>query len=634
MQAISNIPANKRRFGIGALRGSLALAALGIVFGDIGTSPLYTLSVCFSTTKAAVTPDNVIGIVSALVWTLVLVVCLKYMTIMRVDNNGEGGILALLAKALPPPKKGVTVGLSAMLVIGIIGAAALLGDGIITPAISVLSAVEGLNMLSPEAVKWEAVIAAGILIGLFLVQRRGTASVGGFFGPIMAIWFTTIAVAGGARIGANISILRALNPVHAITFMASHGVLGFLLLGATILCVTGVEALYADMSHFGRKPIVKVWGVIVLPALLLCYLGQGATLLGNPKSVDNVFFALVPAWGLIPMVVLATAATVIASQALISGAFTLVEQGVALGLFPRVRVIHTSDKNSGQIYVPSVNIVLAIGCIALVAIFKNSNALAAAYGLAVALTMATTTVLYFTVIKNVLGWNPVLCWTALCGFLGMDLAFIAASLVKIPDGGWFPLLVAALVSTCALNWYDGRRRMALGINEGMEPIEDFLLEMRATKPHAIEGTAVFLTANADGIPYIMRSHWAHAQVMHERVILLTLLPIRIPYVKDEGRVTIETLHENLLRVTAKFGFMETPTIKTICECSRAAGIELEGEDTFFVAASPQIRCSEKSNMSSARRWLFEVMLKLARPLPKDLGIPAHRLVQFGVDVQM
>lgn len=634
MQAISNLPANKRRFGIGALRGSLALAALGIVFGDIGTSPLYTLSVCFSTTKAPVNPENVIGIVSALIWTLILVVCLKYMTIMRVDNNGEGGILALLAKALPMPKKGVAIGISSVLVIGIVGAAALLGDGIITPAISVLSAVEGLSVISPDAVKWEAAIAAGILVGLFLVQKRGTASVGSLFGPIMAVWFATIAVAGGARIGANIAILRALNPMRAITFMTHHGVLGFLLLGATILCVTGVEALYADMSHFGRKPIVKVWGAIVLPALLLCYLGQGATLLGNPKAIDNIFFALVPAWGVIPMVVLATAATIIASQALISGAFTLVEQGVALGLFPRVRVIHTSDKNSGQIYVPSVNIVLAIGCIALVAIFKNSNALAAAYGLAVALTMATTTILYFTVIRNILGWNPIFCWTALVGFLGMDLAFIGASLTKIPEGGWFPLLVAALVSASALNWYDGRRRMALGLNEGMEPIEDFLVEMRASKPHAIEGTAVFLTANADGIPYIMRSHWAHAQVMHERIILLTLLPIRVPYVKDDERVSAECLHENLLRVTAKFGFMETPTLKAICECSHGVGIDLENEDTFFVAASPQISCSEQSNMSSARRWLFEIMLKLARPLPKDLGIPPHRLVQFGVDVQM
>lgn len=634
MQTTSALSATKRRFGIKNFQNSIGLAALGIVFGDIGTSPLYTLSVCFSTTKVPVTTENTIALVSALIWTLLLVVCVKYLTIMRIDNHGEGGILALLAKSLPPAKSGVAVPIGIALIIGIIGATSLLGDGIITPAISVLSAVEGLSSLSSEAVKYEASIAAIILIGLFLVQKYGTARVGSLFGPIMAVWFGAIAVAGAANIKVNPVILTAFDPRHAMTFMTHHGVLGFLLLGATILCVTGVEALYADMSHFGRKPIVKVWGFLVLPALLLCYLGQGALLLHNPKAIDNVFFALVPSYLTIPMIVLATAATIIASQALISGAFTLVEQGVALGIFPRVRIIHTSDKNSGQIYIPSVNVVLALGCIALVALFKNSNALASAYGLAVALTMATTTYLYFSVIKNSLKWNPILCWTLLVGFLGMDLAFVGAGLAKIPDGGWFPLTIAGLLSICALNWYDGRRRLASGLNDGIEPIEDFIKEINESKDRSINGTAVFLSASNSGIPYILRSHWAHSQAMHERIVLLTLIPTRKPYIDNKERITIEYLHENLMRITAKFGFMEIPTIKTVTNCCGEIGVDLENEDTFFISAAPQISHKEGSSMSSARRWLFETMFKLARPLPKDLGIPAHRLVQFGVDVKM
>ena len=634
MEHAVRVNSTTRRFGLGNIKGSLALAALGIVFGDIGTSPLYTLSVCFSTTHVSVNSENIFGILSALIWTLILVVCLKYMTIMRVDNNGEGGILALLAKSLPLPKQGVAVPISLALIVGIIGATSLLGDGIITPAISVLSAVEGLSILTPEAVKWEAALSAGILIGLFLVQRHGTASVGSFFGPIMAIWFAVIAIAGATKIGEHIEILWALDPRHAINFITHHGIFGFLLLGATILCVTGVEALYADMSHFGRKPIAKVWAIVVLPALLLCYFGQGAILLTNPKLVNNLFFALVPQTFVLPMVILATAATIIASQALISGAFTLVEQGVGLGLFPRVRVIHTSDKNSGQIYVPSVNVVLALGCIALVVVFKNSTALASAYGLAVALTMGTTTFLYFNVIKNILKWNKEICWLIFIGFISMDIAFIGAGLAKIPDGGWFPITVAGLLTACALNWYDGRRRLSEGLNKTMEPIKDFLHELKEAKGQKIEGTAVFLTANNEGIPFILRSHWAHSQALHERIILLTLKPIRVPYIDQTKRVEIEYLDEKLLRITAKFGFMELPKLKTIIDSCNTCGLELENEDTFFIAAAPQIKHQEGSNMSALRRWLFETMFKLARPLPSDLGIPAHRLVQFAVEVEM
>ena len=617
------------------LSGTVALAALGVVFGDIGTSPLYTLKTCFTSAQVQPTTDNVLGIVSVLLWTLILVVCVKYVTfVMHVDYRGEGGIFALLARLLPEPNKGVFAPLSLLAIVGVVGGSTLFGDGLITPAISVLSAVEGLSGLTPAATTWEVPITVAVLVGLFVIQKRGTEKVGIVFGPIMALWFLAIAVAGGVALASHLQILWALNPGHATWFLTHHQLLGFLVLGGTVLAVTGVEALYADMSHFGRVPITFSWYAIVFPALLLNYLGQGGLVLANPKALDNAFYALTPGWMLVPMILLATAATVIASQALISGAFTLVEQGIALNLVPRMRVIHTADRYPGQVYVPAVNVLLGIGCIALVLAFKSSDALASAYGLAVSLTMAATTILYATVLRRVLNWSLAVSSAIFAAFICLDGSLVLAGLAKIPTGGWLPLAIALVLTALATTWHEGRRRVLTSLGRLGIPVDQFLAELAKKKTVPIEGTAVFLTGNPTDIPFTLNNHWIQSQALNERIVLLTLVAASEPYVEDTERIFVERLSDNLVRVQARFGFMELPTLDAIVTLCSAQGLELDNEKASFVVARPQIVACEKPTMYATRRWLFDVMQKLAGTLPKDLGIPPDRLVELGVEVRL
>ncbi|GAC1584352.1 MAG: potassium transporter Kup [Candidatus Velthaea sp.] len=614
---------------------TVTLAALGVVFGDIGTSPLYTLKTCFTTAHVEPTPQNVLGIISALLWTIFIVVCIKYVTfVMKVDFNGEGGIFALLARLMPPAVKGVFGPLTFLTLVAVVGGATLFGDGLITPAISVLSAVEGLSGLTSEAVKYEVAITVVILIGLFVIQSRGTEKIGFLFGPVMALWFVAIAASGGAALVHQPQILQAFNPVYALEFITRHGIFGFLVLGATVLAVTGVEALYADMSHFGRGSITLAWYALVFPALLLSYLGQGAMVLGNPHALENVFFSLTPGVLLVPMVVLATAATVIASQALISGAFTIVEQGIALNLVPRMRVIHTSNRYPGQVFVPAINVLLGIGCVLLVVVFKSSDALASAYGLSVSLTMLATTILFYAVIRRVLKWNPIVATSLFVVFLIVDGSFVLAGLGKIHLGGWIPLAIAAVLTVLATTWYDGRRRVQQSLADSAIPVDAFLAEIAKHPLQKIEGTAVFLSRNPSDVPLIVKHHWLRIRALDERIVLLTLVRATEPYVSPDQRITVERLSDRFVRVQASFGFMELPDLKAIIAQCAVQGLHLDDDDTTFVVAAPQIVPKDKNGMKALRRWLFDVMQRLAGPVSRDLVIPPDRLVELGVEVKV
>jgi KUP system potassium uptake protein len=616
------------------LSGGVAIAALGVVFGDIGTSPLYTLQACFSTARAQASPENVTGIVSALVWTLVLVVCVKYVTlVMRVDHNGEGGILALLARLITPNANGVFPALGFFTVVGVVGAAALLGDGIITPAISVLSAVEGVGEISKAAAPYEVAITVIVLLGLFVVQARGTQSIGIVFGPVMGVWFAAIGVAGARAVLAKPEILAAVDPRHAAWFITHHGVFGFLLFGATILCVTGAEALYADMSHFGRRAITVTWYGVVFPALLLNYLGQGAVLLQSPEHLDSAFYALTPGWTLMPMVVLATAATVIASQALIAGAFTIVEQAIALELCPRMRVIHTSNRYPGQVYVPAVNVLIGIGSIALVLVFRSSGALAAAYGLAVSLTMAATSVLFYAVVRRVLHWNVVIARGAFAFMILLDGSFVIAGLNKIPAGGWIPLAIAICASAVSTIWYCGRRQVLTRLASDAVPVDQYLAELERSDTPVVDGTLVFFTTNPNGIPYILHHSWARVQSLHERIVLLTLERRTEPYVDDAERVALTRLSSRLTRVEARFGFMELPSLRPIVEACGLKGLHIGDDSTSYVIALPRIVPGSMDWFSVARRWMFATMNKLVGPLPESLNISPDQLVELGIGVR-
>jgi len=616
------------------LSGGVAIAALGVVFGDIGTSPLYTLQACFSTAHAQASPENITGIVSALVWTLVLVVCVKYMSlVMRVDHNGEGGILALLARLIVPGANGVFPALGFLTVVGVVGAAALLGDGIITPAISVLSAVEGIGEISKAAAPFEVAITVVVLLGLFAVQARGTQSIGFVFGPVMGVWFVAIGIAGARAVLAKPEILTAIDPRHAAWFITHHGVFGFLLFGATILCVTGAEALYADMSHFGRQAITVTWYCVVFPALVLNYLGQGAVLLQSPGHLDSAFYALTPGWTLMPMVVLATLATVIASQALIAGAFTIVEQAIALELSPRMLVVHTSNRYPGQVYVPAVNVLLGIGSIGLVLVFRSSAALAAAYGLAVSLTMAATSVLFYAVVRRVLHWNVVMARGAFAFMILLDGSFVIAGLNKIPAGGWIPLAIAICASAVSTIWYWGRRRVLTRLASDAMPVKEFLAQLERFDTPVVDGTLVFFTSNPNDIPYILHHSWARVQSLHERIVLLTLERRTEPYVDEMERVALTRLSSRLTRVEARFGFMELPSLQPIVEACGFKGLHIGDDGTSYVIALPRIVPGSMDWFSVARRWLFATMNKLVGPLPESLNISPDQLVELGIGVR-
>jgi KUP system potassium uptake protein len=632
--------------------GILSLTALGIVYGDIGTSPLYALQQCFTSKEHPIAPsvENVYGVLSLIVWLLILVVAVKYLTfIMRADNRGQGGTLSLLALVLQQERRRTDSRRRMLLVtLGLFGASLLTGEGIITPAISVLSAVEGLRVATPA---FDSFIIAGavvILFALFSLQRFGTGRVGTLFGPVMAVWFTSIAALGIFEIAREPRILVALNPIHGVQFFFANGRIGFLTLGAVVLAVTGAEALYADMGHFGKRPIRLAWFAVVLPALLLNYFGQGALLLRQPDAVSNPFYLLAPRALLIPLVVLATMAAIVASQALISGAFSLAQQAVQLGYSPRVTIMHTSRSEAGQIYIPEINKALMVGCLLLVVSFKSSQHLGAAYGIAVTGTMAITSLLFAVVARA--RWNWPLYWILPLAavFLTIDLSLFSANVVKIASGGWVPIVIALSVFTLMSTWKKGRLVLNTALHAGALPIDLFLNDVGRRKPPRVQGTAVFMTSSNDGVPVVLLHHLKHNKVLHEQVILMSVVTQDVPEVNATERVTVEKLEQGCYRVTARYGFMETPNVPEILQRARESGIKARPNDTTFYLGRERIiiangerkpetrRAPDNAMLPRMARWrkkLFVIMSRNARSATEFFGIPPNRVVELGAQVE-
>jgi len=614
-------------------QSSLMLGAIGIVFGDTGTSPLYTMKEIFGGHGLALSEANILGILSLVFWSLILVVSLKYVSIMmRADNNGEGGVLALLSLAqAQAPLESRTRRL--LMVLGFLGASLFFGDSLITPAISVLSAVEGLEIGTAALHRFIVPLALGILTGLFIIQRRGTASIGTLFGPIMMAWFLTLGLLGTLSILGHPQILYAVLPIHALRFFLAHGTASFLILGSVVLAITGAEALYADMGHFGRKPIQVVWYAFVLPALVLNYFGQGALLLAHHSALRNPFFLLAPAWALYPMIGLATVATVIASQAVISGAFSVTRQIIQLGYAPRLVIRQTSAKEVGQIYIPVVNWTLMIGIALLVLGFQNSSNLAAAYGIAVTGTFATSTILLFVVMR--VRWDLSLAATllGLAFFLVIDLAFLGANVMKIPDGGWFPLAVAALVFTLLVTWKRGREIVLRRLQEMAIPLEPFLADIEQNPPLRVPGTAVFMTGDATGVPSALLHNLKHNKVLHERIVLLTVRPSEMPYYPPDDRLGVTHLGQGFHRVIVYYGFMDDIDIpKALAKCP--CGIAFEPMDTTFFFSRENLIPTHGEGMAIWREHLFAAMARSAASPMSFFRIPPNRVIEMGTQMEI
>jgi KUP system potassium uptake protein len=613
----------------------MSLAALGVVYGDIGTSVLYAVRESFHHTHGIhPTRDNVLGVLSLIFWALVLVISIKYAVfVLRADNRGEGGILALTSLVTP-------VGAMrrsprwVLIMLGLFGTALLYGDGMITPVISVLSAVEGLEVATPLFEPYVVPITIVILIALFMMQSRGTATVGRIFGPVTLVWFVTIAVLGIVNIVRDPSVFAAMNPLYGIRFFIHNGWNGFLVLGSVFLVVTGGEALYADMGHFGRKPIRLAWYWVVLPALLLNYFGQGALLIHHPQAADNPFFRMVPAWALYPVVVIGTMAAVIASQALITGAYSLTMQAVQLGYIPRVQIDHTSARERGQIYIPQVNWLLMISCIGLTLGFRDSTHVAAAYGVAVTTTMVITTLLLFRVERERWKWP---LWASLLFtgfFLAVDLAFWGANIVKIPHGGWFPLVVGAVIFVAMTTWKTGRALLAARLNAGTMPIELFLADVTRNPPHRVPGTAVFMYGNPAGTPPALLHSLKHYKVLHERTVFLSVTTEEVPHVDPAERVAVEELGEGFYRVTLAYGFMEDPDVPAALATVQVPGLDLGPARTSYFLGRETLIPSKEPGMARWRRALFAIMARNARPATAFFGLPANRVVELGAQIRL
>jgi KUP system potassium uptake protein len=614
---------------------SLSLAALGVVYGDIGTSVLYAVRESFHHTHGIhPTRDNVLGVLSLIFWALVLVISIKYAVfVLRADNRGEGGILALTSLVTPvgalrrSPRW-------ALVMLGLFGTALLYGDGMITPVISVLSAVEGLRVATPLFEPYIIPITIGILVALFAMQSRGTATVGRIFGPVTLVWFVMIAVLGVANIVRDWTVFAAVNPLYGARFFAQNGWNGFLVLGSVFLVVTGGEALYADMGHFGRKPIRLAWYCVVLPALLLNYFGQGAMLIHRPETVENPFFHMAPRWALYPVVVVATMAAVIASQALITGAFSLTMQAVQLGYIPRVQIEHTSARERGQIYIPQVNWILMLSCIGLVVGFRDSTHVAAAYGVAVTATMVITTLLLFRVERE--RWRWPLWASALftAVFLAIDLAFFGANIVKIPAGGWFPLVVGAVVFTLMSTWKTGRRILSERLAAGTLPVELFLKDVAARPPHRVPGTAVFMYGNPTGTPPALLHSLKHYKVLHERTVFLSVVTEEVPHLDEAERVEVTELGHGFYRIAARYGFMEEPDVPAALSRVRVEGLDLSpGRTSYFLGRETLIASNERG-MVRWREKLFAIMSRNARPATAFFGLPPNRVVELGAQIRL
>ena len=613
---------------------ALALAALGVVYGDIGTSPLYALKEVFGNAHhpVPITPDNVLGILSLVVWALIIVVTGKYVLfIMRADNRGEGGIMALMALALRKEKAG-SLRRRVIVTLGLFGAALFYGDGVVTPAVSVLSAVEGLEVITPAFKPFVIPLALSVLIFLFCIQRHGTARVGKLFGPVMLLWFVVLAVLGLANIIAQPGVLRALNPSWGGSFLMTNPGIGFLSLGAVVLSLTGAEALYADMGHFGRKPIQLAWITLVLPALMINYFGQGALLLADPAAVANPFYLLAPEWALLPLVILSTVATVIASQAVISGAFSMTLQAMQLGFLPRFQVRHTSESEMGQIFLPAINWLLLVGVVALVIGFGSSSNLAAAYGIAVTGTMLITNLLAFVVARNQWGWKPWQAFFFVLPFLIIDLAFFSANSLKIADGGWFPLAFGLFVFAVMTTWKRGREVLHDKLGQDAIDLAPFIQSLALGGATRVPGTAVFLTGRPQGVPRAMLHSLKHYKVLHERMVIVTIRIFDVPYVPEIDRVEVTDLGESFWQVTVQYGFKDEPDLPAaLAQCAHF-GLEFEMMDTSFFLGRETLVPRFGGEMAYWRVLLFALMFRNASSLTAFFKIPSNRVVELGSQV--
>ncbi|MGH8190182.1 MAG: potassium transporter Kup, partial [Rhodanobacteraceae bacterium] len=611
----------------------MVVGAIGIVFGDLGTSPLYTMSEAFSG-EHGIAPDpfNILGVLSLVLWTLLIVVALKYITfIMRADNNGEGGIMAMMALAQRAtrqyPRTRKLVVLAAVL-----GAALFFGDGVITPSITVLSAIEGLEVAAPALSPWVVWIAVVVLVVVFLVQKRGTGKVGSVFGPVMCIWFVAIGLVGVYNIVQHPQVLRAINPWYGFNFFRHQGADGFLVLGAVVLCVTGAEALYADMGHFGRKPITVAWYAFVMPGLMLNYFGQGALLIHDPAAAKNPFFLAVPEWGLFPMIALATAAAVIASQAVIAGSFSIMRQAIQLGFLPRMPVVHTSNEEVGQIYLPWINRMLMILVVLVVIGFGSSNALAGAYGIAVTGTMVIDTVLFVIVAWRMWKWNPAIVAALGLFFLTIDLSFFGANTLKILDGGWFPLVLGLAVFTILTTWRRGRELVLRQLKHGGLALAPFIANLAEHPPTRVEGTAIFLVSDPDAVPHALLHNLKHNKVLHRCNVILNVETLEIPYANPHERIELENLGHDFHKLTLRFGFADDPNVPAaLHECSRR-GLEIKMMDTTFFLSRETIVATDRTGMALWRDKLFAFMARNALPATAFFSIPGNRLIELGAQV--
>jgi KUP system potassium uptake protein len=616
---------------------ALALAALGVVYGDIGTSPLYTLKEVFASSHhpLPLTPGNVLGILSLILWSLIIVVSVKYVGfVMRADNRGEGGIMALIALALGDAQ-GQPRREKFVMIIGMLGAAMFYGDGMITPAISVLSAVEGLEIATPAFSRYVVPITVVVLVALFAVQRHGTGRMGVLFGPVMTVWFLTLALLGVINILHHPTVLAAVNPAHAVWFFMDNRGLAFVILGAVVLAVTGSETLYADMGHFGRRPIRLAWFGFVLPALVLNYFGQGALALEDPGAVASPFYHMAPDWALYPLVGLATLATVIASQAVISGAFSVTRQAMQLGFVPRMAVQHTSEREKGQIYLPFVNWGLFALVLALVLGFRSSGNLAAAYGIAVTGDMVITSILAAMVVSRVWGWGPLRAGALFAGFLVIELSFFGANVLKIPDGGWFPLVVGGVIFTLLSTWKRGRELLYARLREQAIELEPFITSLSYGPPPRVPGTAVFLTPNPRAVPHALLHNLKHNKVLHERVVLVTVVVRDVPHVPVAERTQVEPLPLEFCRVTVSYGFMDEPDLPRDLEQCARHGLEFDimMETSFFIGRETLIP-KLKSDMPYWRERIFIAMFRNAGSATDFFRLPPNRVLEVGAQVTL
>ena len=611
---------------------ALLLGSVGVVYGDIGTSPLYALReavIAASGPSGVVNPQAVLGVLSLILWALIVVVTLKYVLILlRADNHGEGGTLALMALA----QRAVKYGASTIVLLGIISGALFYGDAVITPALSVLSAIEGIKLVTAAFDPYVVPLTVVILLALFAVQSRGTARVAAFFGPVMCVWFAVLAIAAIAPIMRHPEVLFALNPLHAVGFMLSHGVIGFVTLGAVFLAVTGAEALYADLGHFGKRPIQTAWLFIVLPSLALNYLGQGALVIGDPKAVENPFFLMFPDWALLPMVCLATAATVIASQAVITGAYSLTRQAIQLGLLPRFEIRHTSEAHSGQIYIPRINMLLLVSVMLLVLMFRSSSALASAYGISVTGTMVVTAMMGFVVIWRVWKWSPFAAAALIAPFLFLDLTFLAANLLKVLEGGWVPLALGSVVMLLMYTWRRGSRLLFEKSRKLEFPLADLVSMLEKRPPQRVSGTAVFLTSDPLSAPTALMHSLKHYKVLHEKNVILTIETAPTPRINPAERVRLEQISATFTKVTLRFGFMESPNVPKALAIARKLGWQFDIMSTSFFLSRRALKPAAHSGMPRWQDHLFIALSRTANDATDYFQIPSGRVVEVGTQV--